>query len=78
MSGIEAVTGKALPLPLDDVDTDVIYPALFLLHTEKKGLAMSTSDLTAAKASLIGHAGATFRGSRKLTISKPILAWMLY
>jgi len=38
MSGIEAVTGKALPLPLDDVDTDVIYPALFLLHTEKKGL----------------------------------------
>lgn len=38
MSGVQEVTGKALALPLADVDTDVIYPALFLLHTEKRGL----------------------------------------
>jgi 3-isopropylmalate dehydratase small subunit len=38
MSGVKIVTGRALALPHDDVDTDVIYPALFLLHTEKKGL----------------------------------------
>jgi 3-isopropylmalate dehydratase small subunit len=38
MSGVKEVTGRALALPLADVDTDVIYPALFLLHTEKRGL----------------------------------------
>jgi len=38
MSGVKQVTGQALALPLADVDTDVIYPALFLLHTEKRGL----------------------------------------
>lgn len=36
--GVKQVTGQALSLPLADVDTDVIYPALFLLHTEKRGL----------------------------------------
>ena len=38
MSGIKEVAGKAFALALDDIDTDVIYPALFLLHTEKRGL----------------------------------------
>jgi 3-isopropylmalate/(R)-2-methylmalate dehydratase small subunit len=38
MSGIERVTGHAFALPLEDVDTDVIYPALFLLHTERRAL----------------------------------------
>jgi len=38
MSGVKQVTGQAFALPLADVDTDVIYPALFLLHTEKRGL----------------------------------------
>ena len=38
MSGVKQVTGQAFALPLEDVDTDVIYPALFLLHTEKRGL----------------------------------------
>lgn len=38
MSGIATVMGPACSLPLDDVDTDVIFPARFLLHTEKQGL----------------------------------------
>jgi 3-isopropylmalate/(R)-2-methylmalate dehydratase small subunit len=38
MSGVEQVTGPAFALPLADIDTDVIYPASFLLHTEKRGL----------------------------------------
>lgn len=33
------ITGKALPLNIDDVDTDQIIPAEFLKITEKKGLS---------------------------------------
>jgi 3-isopropylmalate/(R)-2-methylmalate dehydratase small subunit len=32
------VTGLAVSLPEADIDTDIIYPARFLLNTEKKGL----------------------------------------
>ncbi len=32
------MTGRAISLPDADVDTDIIYPARFLLITEKKGL----------------------------------------
>lgn len=32
------LTSVAAPLPQDDIDTDIIYPARFLLITERKGL----------------------------------------
>ncbi len=32
------LTAKAAPLPEADVDTDIIFPARFLLHTQKTGL----------------------------------------
>jgi len=38
MTPLVTVTGPALSLPDADVDTDIIYPARFLLITEKKGL----------------------------------------
>ncbi|PEQ11394.1 hypothetical protein B2G71_17740 [Novosphingobium sp. PC22D] len=38
MTAVRTVSGKAVSLPLDDIDTDVIFPARYLLHTEKKGL----------------------------------------
>ncbi|MEC3911461.1 3-isopropylmalate dehydratase small subunit [Sphingobium sp. CR2-8] len=38
MTPLVTVTGQALSLPDADVDTDIIYPARFLLITEKKGL----------------------------------------
>lgn len=38
MNRLERVEGQAISLPDADVDTDVIYPARFLLITEKKGL----------------------------------------
>lgn len=38
MSGVQIVTGGAFSLPAEDIDTDVIFPARFLLHTEKRGL----------------------------------------
>ncbi|MBB5687688.1 3-isopropylmalate dehydratase small subunit [Sphingobium boeckii] len=38
MSKLVTVTGPAISLPDADMDTDIIYPARFLLITEKKGL----------------------------------------
>ena len=38
MRALTVVEGKAISLPDADVDTDIIYPARFLLITEKKGL----------------------------------------
>lgn len=38
MKALDVVEGQAISLPDADVDTDIIYPARFLLITEKKGL----------------------------------------
>nr|WP_087573441.1 MULTISPECIES: 3-isopropylmalate dehydratase small subunit [unclassified Sphingomonas]AJW29431.1 3-isopropylmalate dehydratase small subunit [Sphingomonas sp. JE1] len=38
MRALTRVEGRAVSLPDADVDTDIIYPARFLLITEKKGL----------------------------------------
>jgi 3-isopropylmalate dehydratase small subunit len=38
MKELTTVTGRAVSLPDADIDTDIIYPARFLLITEKKGL----------------------------------------
>jgi 3-isopropylmalate dehydratase small subunit len=38
MTPLVTVTGPALSLPERDVDTDIIYPARFLLITERDGL----------------------------------------
>ena len=38
MTPLKTVTGQAVSLPDADVDTDIIYPARFLLITEKQGL----------------------------------------
>lgn len=38
MNPLITVTGEALSLPLPDIDTDIIYPARFLLITEREGL----------------------------------------
>lgn len=38
MPGFAAFTAPAFVLAEDDVDTDIIFPARFLLHTERKGL----------------------------------------
>jgi 3-isopropylmalate dehydratase small subunit len=38
MSPLKTLIGPAISLPEDNVDTDIIYPARFLLITEKKGL----------------------------------------
>lgn len=38
MNAFKVVTGVAAPLPEADLDTDIIFPARFLLHMEKTGL----------------------------------------
>lgn len=38
MRELVTVTGQAISFPDADIDTDIIYPARFLLITEKKGL----------------------------------------
>lgn len=38
MRAMSSVVGRAVSLPDADVDTDIIYPARFLLITEKRGL----------------------------------------
>ena len=38
MTPLKRVEGKAASLPLANIDTDIIFPARFLLITEKKGL----------------------------------------
>jgi len=38
MTPFTQVTGRAVSLPDADIDTDIIYPARFLLITEKRGL----------------------------------------
>lgn len=38
MRALTRVEGQAVSLPDADIDTDIIYPARFLLITEKKGL----------------------------------------
>lgn len=38
MTPLTTIAGQALSLPDADIDTDIIYPARFLLITEKKGL----------------------------------------
>ncbi|KQM22188.1 3-isopropylmalate dehydratase small subunit [Novosphingobium sp. Leaf2] len=38
MKAMTQVSGQAISLPDADIDTDIIYPARFLLITEKKGL----------------------------------------
>jgi len=40
MRPMTTVTGRAVSLPDADVDTDIIYPARFLLITEKQGLGI--------------------------------------
>ncbi len=38
MERFERLTGTAAPLPAANIDTDIIFPARFLLITEKRGL----------------------------------------
>lgn len=38
MEKFTRLTSVAAPLPQDDIDTDIIYPARFLLITERRGL----------------------------------------
>lgn len=38
MTPFTTLTAAAAPFPEDNVDTDIILPARFLLHTEKRGL----------------------------------------
>ena len=38
MSGWTRLEGLAAPLPANDIDTDVIFPARYLLLLEKQGL----------------------------------------
>lgn len=38
MESFILLTGLAAPLPEADIDTDIIFPARFLLHTSKTGL----------------------------------------
>ena len=38
MSPFTVLEGQAANLPFANIDTDIIFPARFLLHTEKKGL----------------------------------------
>jgi len=38
MRTLSTVVGQAISLPEADIDTDIIYPARFLLITEKRGL----------------------------------------
>ncbi|WP_425229931.1 3-isopropylmalate dehydratase small subunit [Sphingomonas sp.] len=38
MTPFTRLTGRAAPMPEDNVDTDIIVPARFLLITEKRGL----------------------------------------
>ena len=38
MRALTRVEGEAVSFPDADIDTDIIYPARFLLITEKKGL----------------------------------------
>lgn len=38
MKPFTTLTARAVPFPEDNVDTDIILPARFLLHTEKQGL----------------------------------------
>jgi 3-isopropylmalate/(R)-2-methylmalate dehydratase small subunit len=38
MKALITVAGRAISLPDADIDTDIIYPARFLLITEKRGL----------------------------------------
>lgn len=39
MTKFSSISAHAISLPDDDVDTDIIYPARFLLITEREGLA---------------------------------------
>ena len=39
MTKFSSLTANAISLPDDDVDTDIIYPARFLLITKREGLA---------------------------------------
>ena len=39
MTPFTTLHGPAAPMPEADIDTDIIFPARFLLRTEKKGLA---------------------------------------
>lgn len=38
MDSFQTLTSPAAPLPVDDVDTDILFPARFLLITDKDGL----------------------------------------
>jgi 3-isopropylmalate dehydratase small subunit len=38
MEKFQRLTGRAAPMPTADIDTDIIFPARFLLITEKTGL----------------------------------------
>ncbi|MDO7843408.1 3-isopropylmalate dehydratase small subunit [Sphingomonas immobilis] len=38
MRAFTALTDRVLSLPFDEIDTDIIFPARFLLVTEKRGL----------------------------------------
>lgn len=55
MRSFDTLTGPAVALPDDDVDTDIIYPARFLLITEKRGLGQyAFADRVAAGDTRIG------------------------
>jgi 3-isopropylmalate/(R)-2-methylmalate dehydratase small subunit len=56
MRALTTVTGQAISLPDADIDTDIIYPARFLLITEKKGLgAYAFAERRAEPGFPIGH-----------------------
>ncbi|TVV76560.1 3-isopropylmalate dehydratase small subunit [Sphingomonas solaris] len=56
MKPLSTVTGQAISLREADVDTDIIYPARFLLVTEKKGLgAYAFADRRATPGFPIGE-----------------------
>jgi 3-isopropylmalate dehydratase small subunit len=38
MTPFDVITGRAAPMDEADIDTDIIFPARFLLHTERDGL----------------------------------------
>lgn len=59
MIPLRQLSGHAVSLPQDDVDTDIIYPARFLLITEKNGLGRyAFADRRAVPGFPIGSDGA--------------------
>ena len=57
MKALTTVTGQAISFPDADIDTDIIYPARFLLITEKKGLGAYAFADRRAEPDFPFHAG---------------------